>query len=209
MNDSIYNVRGWSFAESIEWFTEVQAFSPSYDLAHSLPPFPSANYLSFSVVMCVARRAYWRERGERGGGVKKPTIRRQESLVLCSTLTTLRFLVYVEKACWCCVASKHEPERPRVRRHWPAAGAPHCRHHTHHHPYTHHHPLPQLLPHLQVTEYTELDRQTERERERARSLRKKKIKFSSNISKFRMEQLQSHLWLRTASGEIFAHFLIY
>ncbi len=42
---------------------------------------------------------------------------------------------------------------------------------------------------------------------------KKKRKFSSYIRKFKMEQLQSHIWLTDSSiliyGEIFAHFLIY
>ncbi len=44
------------------------------------------------------------------------------------------------------------------------------------------------------------------------TLIKKKIKFSSYIRKFGMEQLQSHIWLmapHTVYGEIFAHFLIY
>ncbi len=50
--------------ESIEWFIEDQAFSPSYDLAPcSLPPPPSATCLSFSVFLCVADGAYWRESG--------------------------------------------------------------------------------------------------------------------------------------------------
>jgi hypothetical protein len=44
------------------------------------------------------------------------------------------------------------------------------------------------------------------------TLIKKKIKFSSYIRKFRMEQLQSHIYITNGLliyGEIFAHFLIY
>jgi hypothetical protein len=65
-------------AESIEWFLEDQAFSPSYDLAHpradSLPLLLSASWLSFSVT----GRAYW---GGRGWG-RSQIIRRRGSLVL-------------------------------------------------------------------------------------------------------------------------------
>ncbi len=47
---------------------EEQAFSPSYDLVPLLvPPPPSTSCLSFSVFLCVAGRAYWRERGGGGG----------------------------------------------------------------------------------------------------------------------------------------------
>jgi hypothetical protein len=43
------------------------------------------------------------------------------------------------------------------------------------------------------------------------TLIKKKIKFSSYLKKFRMEQLQSHImtYRLLMYGEIFAHFLIY
>ncbi len=34
--------------------------------AHPLPPLPTAGCLSFSVFLCVAGPAYWRERGRRG-----------------------------------------------------------------------------------------------------------------------------------------------
>ncbi len=56
---------------TIEWFTEDQAFSPAYGGSYpNLPPLPLASCLSFSVFLCVACRAYWRERGEwrRGWG---------------------------------------------------------------------------------------------------------------------------------------------
>jgi hypothetical protein len=53
-------------AQSIEWFIEDQAFFRPYDSAtrprHSTP-LPSASFLSFSVFLCVADRAYCRERG--------------------------------------------------------------------------------------------------------------------------------------------------
>jgi hypothetical protein len=47
---------------------------------------------------------------------------------------------------------------------------------------------------------------------RPATLIKKKIKFSSYIRKFRIEQLQSHICMTNGLllyGEIFAHFLIY
>ncbi len=57
-------------AESIKWFREDQAFSPSCDLAPP-PPHPltlsAASCLSFSVFMCVACQAFWRGGG---GGAK-------------------------------------------------------------------------------------------------------------------------------------------
>ncbi len=42
---------------------EDLAFSPPYDLAppHPLPPLSPASCFSFSVFLCVAGRAYWRE----------------------------------------------------------------------------------------------------------------------------------------------------
>ncbi len=50
--------------EMIEWFIDDQTFLRSYDLAPRIPP-------SFSVFLCVAGRAYWRERGgEFGHGVE-------------------------------------------------------------------------------------------------------------------------------------------
>ncbi len=54
------------YTREFELFIEDQAFSPSYDLAPSppLPPLPSASCLSFSVFLCVAGRAYWREMGD-------------------------------------------------------------------------------------------------------------------------------------------------
>ncbi len=55
--------------ESIEWFIEDYAFSPSYDSATppSHPLLPSESCLSFSVFLCVAGRAYWRKKGVGGG----------------------------------------------------------------------------------------------------------------------------------------------
>jgi hypothetical protein len=45
---------------------------------------------------------------------------------------------------------------------------------------------------------------------KVRTLIKKKIKFSSDIRKFRMEQLQSHMTnCLIIYGEMFAHFPIY
>ncbi len=61
---------------NIEWFIEDQVFLPSYDLAP--PPFPSHLSLSRQQVVsfntsCVYQvgRAFWRERGEGGGGGAK------------------------------------------------------------------------------------------------------------------------------------------
>ena len=62
-------------ALSIAWFKEDQAFLRSYDSAPRLSsrvwsldhPLPSASCLSFSVFLCVAGRAYWRERRVGGG----------------------------------------------------------------------------------------------------------------------------------------------
>ncbi len=61
--------------ESIEWFTEDQDFTALRMirlLAH--PPssslLPSASCLSLSVFLGVAGRAFWREKGEGGGGAK-------------------------------------------------------------------------------------------------------------------------------------------
>jgi hypothetical protein len=78
-----------SAAWSTERFIEDQAFSPSYDLAPPLPPPPSASCLSFSVFLCVAGRAYWRERLERMGRRRSKIIRRLESLVLFNSFNTL------------------------------------------------------------------------------------------------------------------------
>jgi hypothetical protein len=48
--------------ESIEWFIEDQALLRSCRmiplLAHPFPPLPSASCLSFTVILCVAGRAY-------------------------------------------------------------------------------------------------------------------------------------------------------
>jgi hypothetical protein len=54
------------YTESIELFIEDQAYLLLY--IGSFLPFPSAICLSFSVFLCVAGRAYWRER--EGGGAK-------------------------------------------------------------------------------------------------------------------------------------------
>jgi hypothetical protein len=70
-------------AESIEWFIEDQAFSQSYDL---VPQQLICH--SFSVLLSVAGRAYWRKR-ERGGGEGAKIIRRRESLFLCKSFNTL------------------------------------------------------------------------------------------------------------------------
>ncbi len=47
----------YAYAESIEWFTEDQAFLRLYDSA----PLPSSSCLSFLIFLCVAGRAYWRK----------------------------------------------------------------------------------------------------------------------------------------------------
>ncbi len=54
------------------------------------PPLPSASCLSFTVFLCVAVRAYWRERG-RGAGARSQIIRPQESLALYNSFNTLCF----------------------------------------------------------------------------------------------------------------------
>ncbi len=76
--------------ESIEWFVENQAFSPSYDLAPTPAPLSSARVLAIPVFLCVAAgRAYWRERGG-GNGVGGSLIkRRRRRLVLCKSFNTL------------------------------------------------------------------------------------------------------------------------
>ncbi len=58
--------------ESIEWFIEDHAFSPSYDF---VPPPPPSLYAPFSKLslflslhVCVAGRAYWQWGGGGGGG---------------------------------------------------------------------------------------------------------------------------------------------
>ncbi len=69
----------------LEWFTEDQASSPSYDLAPPPPPSPVIKLcLSFSFFLCVAGRVYWRE-GERGWG-RSQILRRAESVVLYKSL---------------------------------------------------------------------------------------------------------------------------
>ncbi len=45
-------------SESIEWFIKDLAISLSYDLAPPPPPLPSSSSLSYSVVLCVSRRAF-------------------------------------------------------------------------------------------------------------------------------------------------------
>ncbi len=75
--------------ESIERFIGDQAFLPSYDLAP--PPLPSASGLSFSVFLCVAYRAYWRERWGKG------VIRRRDSLVLFKSFNNLCIAHTTEK----------------------------------------------------------------------------------------------------------------
>ncbi len=52
----------------------------------SPPPLPAASCLSFSVFLCVAGRAYWRE-GVEGGRCQ--IIRRRESMVLYKSFNTL------------------------------------------------------------------------------------------------------------------------
>ncbi len=71
----LYICDNWQYvigpkAEIVELFIEDQAFLRSYDLAPAHPhplPHPSARGLSFSVFLCVAGRAFWRDMG--GGGV--------------------------------------------------------------------------------------------------------------------------------------------
>ncbi len=61
--------------ESIEWFIEDQAFSPSYDLAPPAPPLPSSvSKLSLFLRLPVCRRTG----GGRGWG-RSQIIRRQEA----------------------------------------------------------------------------------------------------------------------------------
>ncbi len=54
-------VKHWPPQESIEFFIEDHDFSSLYVLAP--PPLPSSSCLSFTFFLCVAGRAYWRERG--------------------------------------------------------------------------------------------------------------------------------------------------
>ncbi len=69
--------------ESIEWFTEDQAFSPSYDLAPPppLPPLPSASCLSFSAFLCAtAHRSSLLTKEGRGWGPNRMTTRKPAPL---------------------------------------------------------------------------------------------------------------------------------
>ncbi len=65
------NRRRGGKTESIKWFIEDKAILQSYNSARRLPPppfpLPWASCLSFSVFLCACCRAYWLERGERGG----------------------------------------------------------------------------------------------------------------------------------------------
>ncbi len=71
--------------ESIEWYTEDQAFLQS--LLTPRPPnptLPSATFLSFSVFLCVADEAYWRKRGGGERVFKEPnhsTTRKPGSII--------------------------------------------------------------------------------------------------------------------------------
>ncbi len=76
--------------ESIEWFIEGQAFLRTYYMAQRpppSPPFPSASCLSFSIFLCIAGPAYWRERGS--GWAWSRIILPQESLALYTSFNTL------------------------------------------------------------------------------------------------------------------------
>jgi hypothetical protein len=75
----------WIPSESIEWFIDDQAFGS----APPPPPFESASCFSFSVFLCVAGSAYWRERGtgEQGMG-EEPIIRSPGSLAICKSFKT-------------------------------------------------------------------------------------------------------------------------
>ncbi len=68
---------------AVVWFG-----SPPHPLP---PPLPSASCLSFSVFLCVAYRAYWRERSGKG------VIRRRESLILYKSFITLCIAHTTEK----------------------------------------------------------------------------------------------------------------
>jgi hypothetical protein len=91
-------------AESIKWFTKDQAFWRLYYSAHSPTHFPShfSKLSLFSVFLCVAGRAYWREEG--GGWARSQIKLPRESLALYKLFNTLWVLflfrgrnVYV---CW-------------------------------------------------------------------------------------------------------------
>jgi hypothetical protein len=54
------------------------------------PSFPPASCLSFSVFLCVAGQAYWREKGGRGEVMEEIQITwRRERLILCKSFNTL------------------------------------------------------------------------------------------------------------------------
>ncbi len=55
-----------SFAviQSIEWFMEDQAFSPSFDLAHSPSPQPPSPISKLSLFLSLPVLSNWRKRGE-------------------------------------------------------------------------------------------------------------------------------------------------
>ncbi len=82
-------------SESIEYFIEAQANSPSYDLAPLPPatPFPvrklTCVYLSQS--SCVSPVQLTDERGERGWGGAKGYDERRGCLVICKSFNTLCF----------------------------------------------------------------------------------------------------------------------
>jgi hypothetical protein len=77
--------------ESIKWFIEDQAFSPSFDFAP--PPTPFLPLPSVSSTGDTQedweRETSWRERGAEGVGGRSQTMRRRESQVLYKSFNTL------------------------------------------------------------------------------------------------------------------------
>ncbi len=99
-------------AESTEWFIEDQAFLLSFDSASHPPPPPlyplqAACYLSFLVFMCVACRAYWRERGRGRSWARNQNIPPVETLALYKSFKT--------RCCRECTLSQKGERKLKVR----------------------------------------------------------------------------------------------
>ncbi len=83
---------GWIGPESIEWFIEDQALSPSYDLVPARPPTPSPPASKFSLFFqssYVSPSELGDERWKGEGVGEEPNHTTRESLVLYKAFDTL------------------------------------------------------------------------------------------------------------------------
>ncbi len=84
----VYHSTSGAGTESVELFTEDQAFSPSYYLALP-PPLYRQQAFSLSQFSCVSPVELTQDRGGEGEGKKSQIIRRRENLVLYESFNTL------------------------------------------------------------------------------------------------------------------------